>query len=62
MQKKKAFKMHMVVKDITPIPKVEIIAEIDQLYNQVLAAGQYMGSPPSLTYPETGTITSRFAP
>ena len=62
MQKKKAFKMHMTIEDITPIPKVEIIAEIDQLYTSTYSAGQIMTTVPLLVYTTSGTVISRFAP
>lgn len=34
---------------------------VDQLYDQVITAGMYMGIPP-FTYPEAGTVSSPFSP
>ena len=52
----------MTIEDITPIPKVEIIAEIDQLYTSTYVAGQIMTTVPLLVYTTSGTVISRFAP
>ena len=57
---------------VDPKPKNELVfdqkpklsslsTEINQLYNQILTAGIYMGIPP-FTYPSAGTVSSPFSP
>ena len=46
------------LKDVQPIGGVLNRQTVDQVFSVTVAAGQYMGSPPGLTYPTSFTVNS----